>query len=170
METSDNPRLIAALNRMLAKEHACSIRYATHAAMVVGPWVEPVSKRFLEISSDEIEHASKLRKRIRALGGTPTMKVDAGNLQTAGTLEEMIEVNLQEEREAVEEYTALLKSVPRLNVLLFRTLEDILQDEQEHLEELHDLLIVEKDQDRLEVRTGVLAQEPEQMSSIDSRD
>ena len=64
---------------MLAKEHACAIRYATHAAMVTGPYVDPESPhRFQEIASDEIAHAGKLRERICALGGTPTMAVDGG--------------------------------------------------------------------------------------------
>ena len=68
MQNNDNPLLIEVLNRMLAKEHACAIRYATHAAMVVGPYVDPVSARFQEIASDEIAHAGKLRERICALG------------------------------------------------------------------------------------------------------
>jgi len=130
MEHPDNPRLIEALNRMLAKEHGCAIRYATHAAMVIGPYVEPASRRFQEIASDEIAHAAKLRKRICALGGIPTMDVDGGDLRAATTLGEMIESNLQEERGAIEDYAKILRDIPRLDVLLCRTLEDFLKDEQ----------------------------------------
>ena len=111
--------LIDALNRMLAKEHACAIRYATHAALVGGPYVDPIVQRFQEISSDEVGHARLLRKRICALGGMPTMEVDTGNIRTAFTLSEMIEVNLLEEREAIAEYTDILKNIPRLDVLLY---------------------------------------------------
>jgi bacterioferritin len=177
MENVDNPRLIEALNRMLAKEHACAIRYATHAAMVTGPYVDPVSKRFQEIASDENDHAGKLRKRICALGGTPTMEVDGGNFSAAITLGEMIEVNLLEEREAIVEYAKILEDVPRLDVLLSRTLEDILKDEQEHLEELMDLAPMRGENSsrmqariRLDARTGVTAQQPGEVSSLDSRD
>jgi bacterioferritin (cytochrome b1) len=177
MEYNDNPRLIEALNRMLAKEHGCAIRYATHAAMVTGPYVDPVSRRFQEIASDEITHAGKLRKRICALGGTPTMEVDAGDLPAALTLGEMIEVNIREERGGIEEYSKILENIPRLNVLLCRTLEDILKDEQEHLEELRDLAPMREQNGsrkqarvRLDARTGVTAQQPGQMSSLDSRD
>jgi bacterioferritin len=177
MENENNPRLIEALNRMLAKEHSCAIRYATHAAMVTGPYIDPVSRRFQEIASDEASHALHLRKRICALGGTPTMEVDAGNLRAALTLGEMIEVNLQEEREAIVEYAKILESVPRLNVLLCRTLEDILKDEQEHLEELINLAAMREANGsrtqtrfRLDARTGVTAQQPGEVSSLDSRD
>jgi len=173
----DNPRLIEALNRMLAKEHGCAIRYATHAAMVTGPYVDPISSRFQEIASDEIAHAGQLRERICALGGTPTMEVDGGNLRVAITLGEMIQANLQEERGAIEDYAKILQDVPRLDVLLCRTLEDILKDEQEHLEELIDLAPMREENGsrkqtrvRLDVRTGVTAQQPGEMSSLDSRD
>jgi bacterioferritin len=177
MQNNDNPLLIEALNRMLAKEHACAIRYATHAAMVVGPYVDPVSARLQEIASDEIAHAGKLRERIRALGGTPTMEVDGGERQAAVTLGEMIEANLEEERGAIEEYSKILGTIPRLNVLLFRTIEDILKDEQEHLEELLDLAPMREENGsrrqtriRLDSRTGVAAQQPGHISSLDSRD
>ena len=177
MENDESFNLIEALNRMLAKEHACAIRYATHAALVSGPYVDPVSKRFQEISADEVDHARLLRKRICARGGTPTMEVDAGNLRTAATFEDMVEVNLLEESEAIAEYTHILKNIPRLNVLLFETVEDILKDEQEHLEELLDLSPTRGEQGLrrqtripLDVRTEGIAEQPEQMSSLDSRD
>ena len=177
MQNNDSPLLIEVLNRMLAKEHACAIRYATHAAMVVGPYIDPVSARFQEIASDEIDHAGKLRERICALGGTPTMDVDGGKHPAAATLGEMIEANLEEEREAIEEYSRILGTIPQRDVLLRRTLEDILKDEQEHLEELLDLTPVREGNGsrrqtrvRIEARTGVTALQPEQISSLDSRD
>lgn len=177
MENDDNPSLVESLNRMLAKEHGCAIRYATHAAMVTGPYVDPISSRFREIASDEIEHALKLRKRICALGGTPTMKVDGGRQPVPVTLGEMIEMNILEEQEAIAEYAGILENIPRLDVLLTRTLEDILKDEQEHLEELIDLAPMREGnpsrghkQVRLDSRTGVSAQQAGSLSSPDSRD
>jgi len=136
METSENTRLIKALNRMLAKEHACAIRYATHAVLVNGPYAESVCRRFQEIASDETVHAELLRRRICALGGTPTMEVDGGPRCTDGTLAEMIKTNVLEERESIETYSAILENIPGMNILLHRTVEGILKDEQEHLEEL----------------------------------
>lgn len=173
----DKPRLIEALNGMLAKEHACAIRYATHAALITGPYVDPVSKRFREIASDEVEHAALLRKRICVLGGIPTLKVDGGELPTALTLGEMVEENLREERGAIEEYGRILEEIPRLDVLLYETLEDILKDEQEHLEELMDLVPMSEEniprrqlQVRRDSRAAVIARQVGDLSPPDLRD
>jgi bacterioferritin len=139
MPKNDNSKLIEALNWMLAQEHACAIRYATHAAIITGPYAEAVSERLKEIASDEIAHAQKLRDRITALGGTPTMNVQVGHLKPAAKLKEILDVNIAEEQAAIEGYGKILEGIPRKNVILFETIEDILRDEQEHLEELQNL-------------------------------
>lgn len=136
MKAIDNTALVGALNGMLAKEHSCAIRYATHAAVLTGPFGETLSRQLKEIASDEIDHAGRLRERVFALGGAPTMEVRPDMLKPSSTLAEMLDANIQEERSAVEEYTRILQMIPRMNVILYETVEDILRDEQEHLEKL----------------------------------
>jgi bacterioferritin len=136
MQTKENAALVEALNEMLAMEHSCAIRYATHAAVLTGPFGESLSKQLKEIASDEIKHAGKLRERVFALGGAPTMEVHSNSLRPSATLAEMLDRNIHEEQGAVEEYTRILQMIPRLNVILYETVEDILRDEQEHLEKL----------------------------------
>lgn len=131
-----DPKLTQSLNRMLAQEHACAIRYATHAAIVSGPYSEAVAARLKEISTDEILHAEKLRARILALGGTPTMDVSTADLKPATGLEEILEINIEEEADAIRSYTEILESLSMSNVILFQTIQEIIRDEQEHLEEL----------------------------------
>ncbi len=138
-ERMTDKALVENLNRMLAEEHACAIRYATHAATVAGPYAEAVSARLKEISGDEVLHAEKLRDRILALGGTPTMQVSRDDLTPATTLAEILKINMEEERGAIESYTEILKKVSPSNVLLFQTIQEIIRDEQEHLEELEAL-------------------------------
>ena len=135
----EHEALIDALNRMLSQEHACAIRYATHAATVTGPSAEAVAARLREISADEIVHAEKIRKRILAMGGVPTMDVQRDDLKAATTLKGILDVNVLEERGAIEQYTRILETIPRLDVLLYETVQEILRDEQEHLEELRTL-------------------------------
>jgi bacterioferritin (cytochrome b1) len=135
----NDPKLIEALNRMLAQEHACAIRYATHAAIVSGPYSETVAARLKEISTDEILHAEKLRDRILALGGTPTMDVSRADLKPATRLEEILAINIDEEADAVRSYTEILEGLSMSNVILFQTIQEIIRDEQEHLEELEAL-------------------------------
>jgi bacterioferritin len=133
-------KLVESLNRMLAQEHACAIRYATHAAVITGPYSETVAARLKEIGGDEVLHAEKLRQRILALGGTPTMEVRAEDLKPATTLDKILKVNIAEEQAAIRGYTEILETLPLSNVILFQTIQEIIRDEQEHLEELDALM------------------------------
>jgi bacterioferritin len=135
----DDKKTIEALNRMLSQEHACAIRYATHAAVVTGPYADAVKARLKEISGDEVLHAEKLRDRIVTLGGTPTLQVRSEDLIPASSLNEILEVNIGEEKAAIQSYTEILSTIPITNVILYQTLQEIIRDEQEHLEELENL-------------------------------
>jgi bacterioferritin len=130
---------VSSLNSLLAQEHACAIRYATHAAVVRGPYRESVKARFLEIADDEVDHARELRERIVGLGAEPEMHVRTQDLKPARTLQEMLVINMEEEREAIVNYQQLLDTIPRTNAILHLAIEKILAAEQEHLEELQDL-------------------------------
>ena len=96
-------KMIEALNRMLSQEHACAIRYATHAAVVTGPYADTVQARLKEISTDEVSHAEKLRDRILALGGMPTLEVSGEDLKSAKTLQQILSINIEEEKEAIRQ-------------------------------------------------------------------
>ncbi len=133
--------LADALNRMLSQEHACAIRYLTHAAVITGPYAEAVAARLKEIAADELLHAEKLRARILALGATPTMEVRAEDLRPANALNAILSINIDEEKQAIEYYTDVLNMVAPSNVILFQTVQEIIRDEQEHLEELQNLSV-----------------------------
>lgn len=136
METQ---QMIDALNKMLAQEHACAIRYATHAAVVSGPYAETVMARLKEIGTDEVGHAEMLRDRIVALGGTPTMDISKADLKPAQDLATILSVNIAEEKSAISHYSEILETIPESNAILYQTIQNILRDEQEHLEELENL-------------------------------
>jgi len=132
-------KLVKMLNEALAQEHACQIRYLTHAAVITGPYAELVSNRLKEIAEDEKNHAIQLRDRITALGGTPTMEIAKEGLIPARTLEEILQVNLSEEETAIKLYRSILHAVGQEGEILYETIEDIFKDEQEHREELERL-------------------------------
>ncbi len=136
----DTKKVIEKLNGMLEQELACAIRYATHASVITGPYAETVAARLEEIGGDEIDHAKKLRERITALGGQPSMNVSTADLRYADTLDEILQINIDEEKHAIAEYISILPLVREKNVILYRTLQDIIQDEQQHLEELEMLV------------------------------
>ncbi len=131
-----NTEIVYTLNELLAQEHACALRYATHASVVEGPYAETVSARLKEIAGDEILHAQILRDRIVSLGGTPTMDVHKPDLVLAKKLEDILKFNINEEKQVIEKYSELLRQIPPTNAILFEAIQDITKDEQEHLEEL----------------------------------
>jgi bacterioferritin len=133
--------LVDQLNHMLEQEHACAIRYATHAACVAGPYAEAVATRLKEIAGDETLHAEALRGRIVTLGGKPSMGVSEKDLRPAFKLDQILKINIEEEKMAIASYSKILEQIPVDNVILHRTIEDIIRDEQEHLEELENLQV-----------------------------
>lgn len=67
------------------------------------------------------------------------MEVATADLIPATTLEEILRVNIEEEKKAIALYQEILDMIPREQRLLYETIEHILEDEQEHLEELQRL-------------------------------
>ncbi len=133
----DKTKLIQMMNEGLEMEHASHIQYLTQAAITTGPYAEGLIARFEEIASDEAEHAKILRARIAALGGAPTTKV--GEIQIHKDSMQAIKLNLKCERETVEFYRKLLNLIPHDEVILYEGIEHVLQDSQEHVEELERL-------------------------------
>lgn len=133
----DIKEMIGLLNEALAQEHACIIRYLTHAAVVKGVFHEPVKARLTEIATDEQGHAGLLRDRIVGLGGIPTTEVREIKMATA--IPEILAINMEEEKAAIAMYQSIQAKVPESEVLLRETVEQLIRDEQEHLQELRQM-------------------------------
>ena len=134
----DKTKIIQMMNEGLEMEYASYIQYVTQAAITTGPYAEGLIARFEEIASDEAEHAKILRARIAALGGAPTTKL--GEIQLHKDSLQAVKINLKYERDTVEFYRKLLNLIPHDEVILYEAIEHILQDSQEHVEELERLV------------------------------
>ena len=134
----DPTKLIHLMNEGLAMEYASQIQYLTQAAITRGPYAEGLIARFKEIAQDETEHADILRTRIAALGGVPTTKV--GEIQIHKDSLQAVKINLRYEKDTVEFYRKLLNLIPHDEVILYEAIEHVLQDSQEHVEELERLV------------------------------
>lgn len=134
----DQAKIVKLMNEGLEMEYASYIQYVTQAAITTGPYAEGLIARFEEIASDEAEHAKILRARIAALGGTPTTKV--GEIQIHQDSLKAVKINLKYERGTVDFYRKLLNLIPHDEVILYEAIEHILQDSQEHVEELERLI------------------------------
>jgi bacterioferritin len=134
----DTKKILALLNEGLEMEYASHIQYVTQAAITKGPYAEGLIARFEEIAADEAEHAKIIRQRIAALGGTPMTKV--GQIQVHKDSLKAVEINLKYERDTVLFYQKLLNLIPPDEPILYEAIEHILEDSQEHVEELERLV------------------------------
>ena len=134
----EKEKIIKLMNEGLEMEYASQIQYLTQAAITTGPYAEGLMARFQEIASDEMEHAKILRTRIAALGGVPTTAV--GEIQIHKDSMQAVKINLKYERDTVAFYRKLLNLIPHDEVILYEAIEHVLQDSEEHVEELERLV------------------------------
>jgi bacterioferritin len=144
---TDVNRTIEILQSVLATEIVCVLRYSMHAVAATGISSEGVKAEFLEHAKEEQEHASQVAERINQLGGRPNMNPEgletraASQYGDAETLVDMIKENLIAERIAIEHYSELIRYFgdkdPGTRVLMER----ILLVEEEHANDMHDLLV-----------------------------
>ncbi|MGH7151885.1 MAG: ferritin-like domain-containing protein [Planctomycetota bacterium] len=133
----DKKKMVALLNRALAMEHASAIRYLTQAATVKGQHAPVYAAKFKECAAESGGHAEKLRERIAGLGGVPTLEVEETEGPIPADLAGMIEFDSREEEKAVGLYQEILRAIPHdRETLLHETVEHILTDEMEDLEEM----------------------------------
>jgi len=137
-------KILELLNHALELEHAAFVQYLSHAEIVDGINAEPIIARLKEIASDEKEHQDKFRTLIGALGSVPSMKIAATH--PAKSIEEILEVNLKDEKIAVDTYRKILEELKKekgqgyYDHLLEHEVRHILMEEQEHITELELLL------------------------------
>jgi bacterioferritin (cytochrome b1) len=136
----DTVRVIEALNKAVALEHAACMQYKQHALLVRGLWRKVYAEFFREESRTAQEHAYKFGQKIVALGGVPTIEVGTAVRQSLA-LEEMLQYDLQLERQAKQAYLDAL-ALCEDDVALRNMLEDQIEDEQRDIEELEMILEV----------------------------
>lgn len=138
------------LQTALATEIVCVLRYTMHSVAATGIDSERVKEEFEEHADDERSHMEKLADRINQLGGVPNMNPEGLHTRSAteyGTAEKLIDMikeNLIAERIAVEHYRELARYFgdkdPTTRVLI----ESILAQEEEHANDMHDLLVAKE--------------------------
>jgi bacterioferritin len=144
---ADRENVIRLLNIALATEIVCVLRYKRHYFMATGIYAQPVADEFLQHATEEQAHADQLSVRIRQLGGAPNLNPD-GILSRSHTqyvegdnLTDMVRENLIAERIAIESYSEMIRYVGADDPTTRRVLEVILAQEEEHADDMADLLV-----------------------------
>lgn len=142
----DKDTIIKLLNDALATELVCVLRYKRHWFMAKGINSEPVAMEFQEHAAEEQEHADRIAIRITQLGGEPdlnpsTLLSRSHSEYVEGTsLVDMIKEDLVAERIAIDSYNEMIQYIGEKDPTSRRLLEDILAKEEEHADELANLL------------------------------
>ena len=143
----DVRQIIQILQAVLATEIVCVLRYTMNAIAAEGISSEGVRKEFAEHASEEQRHMQQVAERINQLGGKPDFNPQtltsrsASQYVEAGDLVEMIKENLIAERIACEHYRELVSFFADKDPTTRIMLEGILKNEEEHANDMHDLLV-----------------------------
>jgi bacterioferritin len=143
---ADRDVVLRLLNEALATEIICTLRYKRHYFMAKGIHAEGVAAEFLEHANDEQQHADQIAARIVQLGGAPDFS--PGGLATRShaeyvegdTLEDMIKEDLVAERIAIDSYREIIAYLGDNDSTSRRLMEEILAKEEEHADDLANLL------------------------------
>jgi bacterioferritin len=143
----DVKNTIEILQSVLATEIVCVLRYTMHAVAATGISSEGVKAEFSQHAKEEAEHANQVAERINQLGGKPDFNPtglatrSASEYGTAEKLIDMIKENLIAERIAIDHYRELIRYFGNDDPGTRTMLEGILMVEEEHANDMHDLLV-----------------------------
>jgi bacterioferritin len=142
---ADAEQVIRELNRLRATEITSFLQYKQHAYMAVSMYSPGLKADFEEHATAELRHADLLAERIQQLGGVPVFNpqeiaakaAEAGVQPEQGsTMVEMVIEDLLLERQQVEAYTTLARTIGDKDPTTYRLLTLILDETEQHASEL----------------------------------
>ena len=134
------------LNAALASEIVCVMRYRQHYYMTTSIHQEQLQELFKEHWQDEERHLDMIADRIKQLGGVPNLDPnDVGkrafsSFEAGHTLADLLREDLLAERVVIKIYSDVVKFFGDADPVSRRMFEEILKDEEDHADELADLL------------------------------
>lgn len=144
----DINKLINLLNKAYADEWLAYYQYWVGAQIVTGLMRDTAVKELTEHAADELKHAGMLAERIIQLGGTPVTNFeDFSKVTNCGFLDPtdpsvkaIIQQGVEGERCAIEVYNNLLEITKGKDILTYKMVLEILEDEVEHETDFEALL------------------------------
>jgi bacterioferritin len=144
--TADRETVVKLLNEALATEIVCVLRYRRHYFMASGINAESVAAEFLQHANEEQGHADSIAQRIVQLKGEPNFNPDGllsrshAEYVEGNTLTDMIKEDLVAERIAIDSYREMISYFGTDDPTSRRLMEEILAVEEEHADDLVNLL------------------------------
>ncbi|MCA1246398.1 bacterioferritin [Massilia sp. MS-15] len=143
---ADREAVIAMLNDALATELLCVLRYKRHYYTVSGPNTGHIKAEFLEHAQQEQDHADRIAERIVQLNGSPNFNPATltarshAEYDDSDDVQAMVRADLIAERVAIESYRQMIAAIGDRDPTTRALLVDIMAVEEEHADDMRDLL------------------------------
>jgi bacterioferritin len=143
----DAKTAVEILQSALATEIVCVLRYTMHYITATGIASDGPKEEFRTHAAEEQQHMMQIAERINQLGGRPNFNPEGLTSRSASqytegqTLVEMLKENLIAERIAIDHYRELITFFGDKDPTTRTMLEGILSMEEEHANDMHDLLV-----------------------------
>jgi bacterioferritin len=143
---ANREEVLKLLNGSLATEIVCVLRYRRHYFMAKGIQSKSIADEFLAHSNEEQGHADQIAGRIVQLGGEPNFSPEGlaershAEYIEGVSLVDMIKEDLVAERIAIDSYRDFIHYLADRDPTTRRMLESILAMEEEHADDMADLL------------------------------
>ncbi len=134
------------LNAALASELVCVLRYQQHYYMTTSIHQSTLQALFKEHWEDEQGHLEAIADRIKQLGGVPNLDPEGStkrgfsSFKSGHTLAELLREDLLAERVVVKMYGDIVNFFGSADPVSRRLFEELLKDEEDHADEIADLL------------------------------
>ena len=143
----DVTQAIAILQSVLATEIVCVLRYTMHSIAATGISSEGVKAEFAQHAKEEQMHMMAVAERINQLGGTPNFNPEGLLTRSASQYGGRSRSDRHDPREliaeriAIDHYRELIRYFADDDPATRTMLEGILSTEEEHANDMHDLLV-----------------------------
>jgi bacterioferritin len=130
--TTTREMLAAALNEDLSREYQAIIAYVNYSQVLKGAAYMNIADELAVHAKEELEHALQIANHVDYLGGMPA--VTTKPVKTSEKAEEMLQFDLENEKETIRQYRRRVKQADELNEFaIAESLRSILVQEQDHL-------------------------------------
>jgi bacterioferritin len=134
-----NKKLIDSLNTLLTDELTAINQYMVHSEMCNNWGYNRLHEHFEKRAIDEMKHAEKLIGRMLFLEGSPVVS-DLRKIHIGADVEKQLDNDRRAEEDAINAYNRTIKLAGEVNDFATREiLEDILRDEDGHIDGIEEL-------------------------------
>jgi bacterioferritin len=132
-------QMVEFLNEDLSREYQAIIAYTVYSQTMKGAAFNHIARELEAHAAEELSHALSIAKQIDYFNGKPTSVPK--EVRTSDKAEEMLRFDLENERQTLASYRERVRQADAMGEFaLGEVLRKIIQQEQEHLQDLSDAL------------------------------